>query len=1484
MGKKKGKLFASIVGAFLGFTHPGWFGTGVKAWVGALYGASIGSTIWSAMHKPKMDSDYSRFDQYMNTVSSEAMIPVVYGERKYGGIQTWHKTENSNKRLIKDVVIAEGDIEGIYGVCANDLIINTASTSFFKVIMFKKDRLIKSNVAISPSHVFSILNIDYQNATVKVYKTNSPTPGDKVLSLYANGQRTNITLCNTVDIGHEGLQNYNGSIAALISYINSLGNGWRVLFPVPTSNSAEKILDLPETNCYNNPVSLQIKPVKDCYYAFHNRKTPDNWNSVGGYKNMAWLRATLNINEEMQSGNPTITCICRGKKILDTRTGEYEFSDNPAMIVRDFLLNKTYGCGKWITADMLDEDSFKAVADYCDEPIAYKDENGFIQYEKRYTLNIVLDQKKNAIEHLQDILANFGGFIVFCNNKIGLRVEKPEPISYNFTDAHIVRDSVSFQQTSLDDTPNKYIIKYIEPTQNWTNVSVLVEDTVDQRERGKIITKEIQLTGCTRQTQAKRLGNLYKHLNKLCSIVIQFQTTTFAMHLQPGDVITVTYKNLISNMPFRILEIQEDKGIWTIKAKQYNESIYDDSYLAEIEIKDYIPIPNALSDTIPEVSNIQLSQTYYKQKDGTIISDIIGICELPNYQFLRKINILYSIDNGNTWVNYGDNIDGSFVIHNAIVGKAYLIKCIVENTLGRKSEGIVSNPIYITGKDQPPSDVPNLTATIDSTDRTKIRLSWTAVDDVDLAGYRIMEGNTVIEPCYQGVGYIYTASVSKQYIFKIYAVDNSGNLSVNPATATLDVVVEPNTVTGFTGTIQETDRSKILFSWQPNNGQDISHYEIREGTNWNTSTVIASQLKATAYTHSLTSEGYKTFLIKAVNLAGKYSANASSYSLQVTLRPDAPTNFQAQQEPKDRSLLKLSWDASSGKDIAGYEIRKGTNWDTAEYVTFTRETTYWYSAQNSGSYNFMIKAKTVAGYLSNAANTSITVIIEPYDVTGFTAVQMIDNRTKVRLMWDPPISLDVAYFEIRKGVSWDAGQVIGQRVTGTFYDIIVPDETIQTFWIKAVSVAGNYSQNAATIEGIFNLNPAPVSNIQISQDPNDKSILNITWEATPESDLAFYEIRIGYTWETATKIGETKELRWTYRLTQTGDVKVIIKAKNAAEYYSDEAFNHYYAVLEPQDVTGFQVIQNGEYVEMYWDKATESDVVAYEIREGANFDSGSLVASGITLTEYKIKVDNERQYYYHIKAINRSLHYSLNATSAMVAVQNLPPKNIIQTYDEIALQSGTHSNTEFGQSLINWQTIGGKWSDYPNTKFSDVGGQMVLKLAKDDNGNYYTNGTYTCATKDMGQVITANITTDFRSSVILRGTGLAKLQMRLSRDNVAWTNWQDFRPAQYTFRYADFRVLLGTSDISKTPEVNHCEIRIDVSDVEKTGTITVPIGGTTVSYGHTFYTVPVITPTAIGNNKFPQVIAKTNTDFTVKIVDRNGNDVGGQLDWRVRGY
>lgn len=787
-----------------------------------------------------------------------------------------------------------------------------------------------------------------------------------------------------------------------------------------------------------------------------------------------------------------------------------------------------------------------------------------------------------------------------------------------------------------------------------------------------------------------------------------------------------------------------------------------------------------------------------------------------------------------------------------------------------------------------PSDVTGFTVTQQATDRSVLEFTWNAVTDTDLAQYELRYGNTWGE----GIRFAQTRThkttlrltTGGNYTFWIAAINAAGYYSALPTGVTKTISIVPSNVTGFSLKQQTTDRSVLEFSWNAVTDADLAQYEIRLGSKWSSGSMVAKS-KTLSATYQITESGSYTFWIAAMNVAGVYSASPAKLKRTIDIVPSAVTDLTAAQSTKDHSRAVISFTRSPGKDIDHYTIKYGNTWDNGTLIIETKENKVEWQVPASGTYNIMVQAVTVAGQISAVANTGITITIEPLDVVNFRAVQSTTDKTSVLLSWDAVNQTDVAYYIVRQGTSWDTAAIIGPRVSGTTFEVRIAEERQFTWMVKAVTIAGNESQYPAVASEIFGLEPTPVDTIQLRQNPKDRSQLTIQWSAVPDGDLVGYQVKVGDNWDSAEEIPLTNELYASYTLTETESVHVMIRTLNSAGFYSDEKSASLRCTVEPTNCTNFVAYQDGETVELYWTVSTDVDVTGYEIREGSHFDTGMLVATGVTNNFFTVPVDMERLYEFHIVAINKAGFRSATARTARVNVENLPPKNVIQTFDEMTRQSGTHSSTEFGESSINFQTVGGHFSDYTTTRFADLGGAQVLKLKLNTTtGKYPASGTYTLAKINVGSIITAKISVYFVSTVMYTGDVSAVLQFRTSLDNSTWMAWMEFKPVQRRFRYLQFRVKLATKDTGKTPEVNHLLISIDVPDTDIAITAAIAAGGTTVPYGHTFYAVPNVTASAIGETVHARVISRTKTQCVIKVFNTANTDVGGTADIKIKGY
>lgn len=759
-GKSGGKAFAMIAGFALGYTTPWLFGA--KAFAAGVMGASLFGSIWSSTHQPDSTGspDVARFDRAQETMSADGQIPVVYGTRKIAGNQTYHRTNSDSNELYKHVVLCEGGIEGIVSVTANNLIIPTGSQS--------------SNT------VFTVMNNKYSNARVRKHGQD--------FEMWAGDHYHHIHLCTKKEIekSNDTYWEYQVSVTALITYINQLyAEGWQA-FPVAATQNypgdlwdVEGIVytDTPWSKIFKNSNRWKQKNyvaidashgfINFCAstvrggtnYTFHDGDAPENYDEVGGYPAMAWLDMKFNVSSEL-NGNPSVEAVVMGKKVYDTRTGTTAYSTNPAMCLRDFMLSERYGLGRWIKAENLDEDSFKQCADYCDEEISFLDASGSIIKAKRFELNMVIDQKNNAIDWLQEILANFQAFLTVSNGKFKLHIEQPTDVVYEFKDSDV--SDLNIAPLSLSDTPNKYDVKIIDPRNNWASVSCYVEDYADQKERQKIVTKDVNLNGCTSQYQALRLARFYRDQNLACPLTLTFKTGMQGMHLEAGDVVRMSYKDVFSNLPVRITEItQTEEGDYEISGRQYNDTIYGDALGGGVHWYNYTDTTQTVEKRTPSnPTNIKAYTQYRRYEDGTTGYDVICSYELPqrydvetglvyyktNHMTAAQIGtfkqgeVVDDVGLSREWIYAGDS-PTKIVISNAKVGDIYEFR-----VQSRTTDGLVSSEasaptttIKVTAKETVPSQPYNLTYNFTKA----FTFMWSDVPDSDVMYYEIRKDTNV---------------------------------------------------------------------------------------------------------------------------------------------------------------------------------------------------------------------------------------------------------------------------------------------------------------------------------------------------------------------------------------------------------------------------------------------------------------------------------------------------------------------------------------------------------------------------------------------------------------------------------------------------------------------------------------------------------------------------------------------------------------------
>ena len=120
-------------------------------------------------------------------------------------------------------------------------------------------------------------------------------------------------------------------------------------------------------------------------------------------------------------------------------------------------------------------------------------------------------------------------------------------------------------------------------------------------------------------------------------------------------------------------------------------------------------------------------------------------------------------------------------------------------------------------------------------------------------------------------------------------------------------MLEPLDVTNFKAAQQVTDKSIVRLTWDANPAGDLSHYEIRGGSSWDTGTVVVAHAVGTYADVPIREERIYTWQIKAVSNNGIHSLYPAIVTGVFSLNPTPISAIQATQSSTDCSILNIQW-------------------------------------------------------------------------------------------------------------------------------------------------------------------------------------------------------------------------------------------------------------------------------------------------------------------------------------------------------------------------------------------------------------------------------------------------------------------------------------------------------------------------------------------------------------------------------------------------
>ena len=360
----------------------------------------------------------------------------------------------------------------------------------------------------------------------------------------------------------------------------------------------------------------------------------------------------------------------------------------------------------------------------------------------------------------------------------------------------------------------------------------------------------------------------------------------------------------------------------------------------------------------------------------------------------------------------------------------------------------------------------------------------------------------------------------------VRANDSAGNAGVNGIVSANIVVPSVPTVaisySGSSAIVSWTDATQTL---------PIAKYEIRRGAVWSSSAVVGtvSALSATIAADWLSAD---TIQVRATDINGNQgAAGVLSVSILAPAVPAVSFSFVA-------NTAVLTWaDCKTTLPILEYEVRAGTSWGSGTLVGIVSAKQFSIIATWTGSKTFWVAARDFYGNIGTAGSV-VAIITVPLQPTVSNTIV----GTDVLLSWTTPASsLIISGYEIRKGVAWAGGTLVGD-ISGNNITVPISWLGAQTFWVAATDSANNYGAASSTTTTIS----SPIVPI-VSSVIKDTS-LTLSWTASAGTlSVDHYEIRLGSgTWAAATFVAAALSTSLTMPINWTGSNTYQVAAIDAA--------------------------------------------------------------------------------------------------------------------------------------------------------------------------------------------------------------------------------------------------------------------------------------------------------------------------------------------------
>ena len=464
--------------------------------------------------------------------------------------------------------------------------------------------------------------------------------------------------------------------------------------------------------------------------------TSSKWTSNHTQTGRAKIYTEFTYDQDTFSGStPNVTAVVQGRKVYDPRDTTTAYSNNPALCVRDYLTNSTFGLGE--PSARINDTNFNAQANICDESVDLSAGGS----ESRYTCNGTFTTDQTPKEILKALLSSCSGRLTYQGGQWNLYVGAYATPSITLTEDDLDGGMQVTTQVSRRELFNRARGVYVDPNNMYqpTDFPVVTNSTYLTADQSEEIWRDFDFQFTTSVATAQRLAKI--ELEKVRQqITVTMPCSLKAMRLQAGDSCYVTNSRmgwtdkafLVEEWAFATRGDAEAPRLGVdLVLRETASTVYDWSSGEETTV-DAAPDTD-LPDPFTVATPTSLTQTeaLYITTNGSGVKVRATLAWTASADsFVQKYEVQYKLSADSTWINGGEALSGLVTVRlNDIATGTYDFRVRAVNMMGVRSAYATISSQAISGLTANPADVTNLSVIALN---NQAHISWGLATDLDV--------------------------------------------------------------------------------------------------------------------------------------------------------------------------------------------------------------------------------------------------------------------------------------------------------------------------------------------------------------------------------------------------------------------------------------------------------------------------------------------------------------------------------------------------------------------------------------------------------------------------------------------------------------------------------------------------------------------------------------------------------------------------------